>query len=147
MSSLSITHYFPFLRVRILRQRVSGDGRRAYLEAVPNRRFCPIRHLCGRPVTGIHSQESRWFWDLDFGPARVWIHCHYRKVVCPHCQKIPTEELELFDPYLRVTKRLARYIFELCRILTVQEVARHLGLDWKTVKEVDQKFLEKASQY
>lgn len=144
MSDLSITHYFPFRRVRILWQQVSGDGRRAYLEAVPNRRFRPICHLCGGPVAVVHSQESRWVRDLDFGPARVWIHCHYRKVICPHCQKIPIEELELFDPYLRVTRRLARYIFELCRILTVQEVARHLGLDWKTVKAVDQKFLEEA---
>jgi transposase len=41
-----------------------------------------------------------------------------------------------------MTKRLTRYIFELCKIMTVQEVVRHLGLDWKTVKAVDQKFLE-----
>jgi transposase len=26
--------------------------------------------------------------------------------------------------------------------MTIQEVSRHLGLDWKTVKAVDQKFLE-----
>jgi len=30
MSSLSITHYFPFPRVRILQQRISGDARDAY---------------------------------------------------------------------------------------------------------------------
>ncbi len=152
MSSLSITHYFPFPRVRILRQRVSSDAQRAYLEAIPDRRFRPICHVCGRQATGIHSQESRWVRDLDFGPARVWILCHYRKVLCEHCQKKPIEELDLFDPYMRVTKRLAFYIFELCKIMTVQEVSRHLGLDWKTVKAVDQKFLErdygfKQSQY
>jgi len=26
--------------------------------------------------------------------------------------------------------------------MTVQEVSRHLGLDWKTVKAIDEKFLE-----
>jgi len=80
--------------------------------------------------------------DLDFGPARVWIRCLYRKIACSHCRQTPIEELDLFDPYLRVTKRLARYIFGLCRIMTVQEVSRHLGLDWKTVKAIDEKFLE-----
>ena len=143
MSSLSITHYFPFPRVRILRQRVSSDVQRAYLEAVPDKRFRPICHICRRQATGIHSQERRWIRDLDFGPARVWIRLKYRKIICMHCKKIPIEELGLFDPYMRVTKRLARYIFELCKIMTVREVARHLRLDWKTVKAVDQKFLEK----
>ncbi len=143
MSSLSIAHYFPFARMRIVRQRVSSGGEKAYLKAVPDKRFQPLCHICGEQASGIHSQEKRWIRDLDFGQARVWILCHYRKIVCYHCQKIPIEELDLFDPYMRVTKRLARYVYELCRIMTVQEVARHLGLDWKTVKAVDLKFLEK----
>ena len=142
MSSLSIAHYFPFPRIRILRQKVSADAGKAYLEAVPNKRFRPICHLCGKPAARVHSQERRWVRDLDFGPARVWIRCLYRKIICPHCHQTPIEELDLFDPYLRVTKRLARYIFGLSRIMTIQEVSRHLGLDWKTVKAIDQKFLE-----
>lgn len=142
MSSLSIAHYFPFPRIRILRQQVSGDARKAYLEAVPDKRFRPICHICGRRADRVHSQERRWVRDLDFGPARVWIRCLYRKVICPNCQKTPIKELDLFDPYLRVTKRLARYIFGLSKIMTVQEVSRHLRLDWKTVKAIDQKFLE-----
>jgi len=123
---------------------VPPDAKKAYLEAVPNKRFRPICHLCGKPANRIHSRERRWVRDLDFGPARVWIRCQYRKIICSHCQQIPLEELDLFDPYLRVTKRLARYVFELAKIMTVQEVSRHLGLDWKTVKAIDQQFLENA---
>jgi transposase len=52
------------------------------------------------------------------------------------------EELDLFDPYLRITRRLAAYIHELCRWMTVRDVARHLGLDWKTVRDADKLFLE-----
>jgi transposase len=139
---LSIAHYFPFPRIRILSQQVSGDARKAYLEAVPNKRFRPICHICGRRADRVHIHERRWVRDLDFGPAQVWINSLYRKVLCSHCRQTPIEELDLFDPYLRVTKRLARYIFELYKIMTVQEVSRHLGLDWKTVKAIDQQFLE-----
>jgi len=142
MSALSITQYFPFPRVRIVRQRISGEARKAYLEAVPNKRFRPICHICGKRADRVHSQERRWVRDLDFGPARVWIRCLYRKIICSHCHQTPIEELDLFDPYLRVTKRLARYIFGLSKIMTVKEVSRHLGLDWKTVKAIDHKFLE-----
>jgi len=72
----------------------------------------------------------------------VWIKCHYRKVFCSHCQRVSVEDLELFHPYLRVTTRLARYIYQLCRLMTVTDVTRHLALDWKTVKAIDKYFLE-----
>jgi transposase len=42
-----------------------------------------------------------------------------------------------------VTSRLAYYIYQLCRLMTVTDVARHLGLDWKTVKEIDKYYLER----
>ena len=37
---------------------------------------------------------------------------------------------------------MARYIYELCQYMTVSEVARHLDLDWKTVKDIDKHYLE-----
>jgi transposase len=37
---------------------------------------------------------------------------------------------------------MARYIYELCQYMTVSEVARHLGLDWKTVKDIDKYYLD-----
>ena len=49
----------------------------------------------------------------------------------------------MFHPYLRVTTRLARYIYQLCSFMTVSEVARHLGIDWKTVKNIDKFYLER----
>jgi len=143
MSALSIAQYFPFPRVRIVKQWVSMHAERAWIEAIPDKRFQPICHICGSKGFRVHSQEKRSVRDLNFASARVWIQCLYRKIVCLQCQRIPIEDLDLFDPCLRVTKRLARYIYELCKIMTIQEVAQHLGLDWKTVKAIDQSFLEK----
>ena len=50
--------------------------------------------------------------------------------------------MEFFEPYSRVTRRLALFIHELCKVLTVQDVAKHFGLNWKTVKTIDKYFLE-----
>ena len=63
-------------------------------------------------------------------------------MVCSHRPKTPIEELGLFDPYLQLTKRSARNGYKLSKTLTGQEVSRHLGLEGKTVKAADQKFLE-----
>jgi transposase len=49
--------------------------------------------------------------------------------------------LSFADPGKRITHRLARYIYDLCKTMTVQDVARHLDLDPKTVKAVDKQFL------
>jgi transposase len=142
MSNLSIAHYFPFERVSILEQEVSADSTEACIRVVPDRRFRPLCHVCKEKCYHIHSHDSRSLRDLNFGSARVSLDCCYRTVFCPRCQAIRVEDLGLFDPYQRITRRLARYIHELCKLMTVKEVADHLGLDWKAVKNADKAFLE-----
>jgi len=142
MSALSIAHYFPFRRIRIIDQSISVKAKMAQVDIVPDKRFHPRCYQCRSPSLKIHSQEERVIRDLNFASTWVWLHCQYRKVFCPSCKRILTEDLELFTPYQRVTKRLACYIYQLCKVLTVKEVADHLGLNWKTVRKIDKQFLE-----
>ena len=142
MSVLSIAHYFPFRRIRIIDQSISVKARMAQIDIVPDKRFRPICYQCRSPSLKVHSQEERVIRDLNFASTWVWLRCQYRKVFCPCCKRILTEDLELFIPYQRVTKRLACYIHQLCKVLTVKEVADHLGLNWKTVRKIDKLFLE-----
>lgn len=142
MSVLSIAAYFPFRRIKIVNQTVSPHATETHIKAQPDKRFQPVCHECGRKASGIHSWTQRTIRDLNLSTARAWITCQYRKIFCAHCHGIHIEDLELFHPYLRVTTRMARYIYQLCRVMTVSEVAFHLGLDWKTVKAVDKFYLE-----
>jgi len=142
MSELSITPYFPFRRIKITKQAVNKTANKAVINAVPDKRFHPVCHLCGQKVLSVHSWTERSIRDLNLASTQVWIHCKYRKLLCADCQRISIEELGLFHPYLRVTKRLAAYIHHLCKVMTVSEVAQHLQLDWKTVKEIDKQYLE-----
>jgi transposase len=80
--------------------------------------------------------------DLNLADRQVWLQVDYRKVWCPACGKARVEHLSFCDPPQRLTHRLRRYIYELCKLLPVAEVARHLELDPKTVKAVDQEFLQ-----
>ena len=143
MSVPSIAPYFPFRRIKIVDQTVAPEATGAHLQMEPDRRFQPICQRCGQRASGTHSWTQRKIRDLSFATARTWITCRYRKVFCAHCQGIHIEDLEVFHPYLRVTTRLARYIYQLCSFMTVSEVARHLGIDWKTVKNIDKFYLER----
>ena len=142
MSSLSIALYFPFRRVRIASQSVAAQADLAVIDVVPDGRFHPVCHACGQAAGTTHQKEIRAVRDLNMASARVSLRCTYRKVWCQHCGRITVEDLELFDPYKRVTRRLARTIHELCKVMTVSDVARHFALDWKTVKDIDKAFLE-----
>jgi transposase len=143
MSTLSIAKYFPFPRARIIDQSFYLGATQARIEVFPDQRFHPICHICGHQSVNIHSWAERTVRDLNLASVQVWLHCQYRKILCLQCQRILIEDLELFHPYFRVTQRLAQYIHELCKLMTVKEVAKHLGLDWKTVKNIDKLFLEK----
>jgi len=142
MSALSIAAYFPFRRVRITGQSVGAEADIAMIDIVPDKRFRPLCHDCKAPAGRARQREHRAIRDLNFASARVWLRCTYRKVWCEQCSRVVVEDLELFDPYQRVTRRLARAVHELCKGMTVSDVARHYGLDWKTVKNIDKAFLE-----
>lgn len=143
MSALSIAPYFPFRRIKIINQIVSTDTCKARIHIEPDKRFFPICHCCGKRTTSVHSWTERRVRDLNLAATAVLINCHYRKLFCAHCHRVSVEDLELFHPYLRVTRRLARYIYQLCRLMTVTDVARHLDLGWKTVKDIDKYYLER----
>ena len=143
MSVPTIASYFPFRRIKIIKQTVFADASESRLVAQPSKRYRPVCHGCGQKACGTHSWAERTVRDLSITTARVWIKCRYRKLFCPRCQGVRIEDLELFHPYLRVTHRMARYIYQLCQMMTVTEVARHLVMKWKTVKAIDKHFLER----
>ena len=143
MSGLSIAPYFPFRRIKIVQQTVTPEATDAHIHVHPDKRFQPICHGCGQHASGVHSWTQRKIRDLNLATAQTWITCRYRKVFCARCQCIHIENLELFHPYLRVTHRLALYVYHLCQMMTVSQVAQHLSLNWKTVKNIDKYFLER----
>jgi transposase len=143
MSVPTIASYFPFRRIKIVDQIVSPDASTASIWVTPHQSYHPLCHGCGGKATGVHSWTERTVRDLSMTSARLWITCRYRKVYCVRCRGIHIEDLQLFHPYLRVTHRMALYVHELCQFMTVSEVARHLGMNWKTVKEIDKYFLER----
>ncbi|MRR59350.1 MAG: transposase [Deltaproteobacteria bacterium] len=142
MSGVSISPYLPFRRIKIVKQDVEPGATQAVIDVVPDLRFQPVCHVCGRKAPRIHSWAQRSVRDLNLASTRVWLRCGYRKLLCRHCQRVSIEELGVFHPYLRVTRRLAVTIHQLCTVMTVSDVARHFQLDWKTVKDIDKQYLE-----
>jgi len=141
MSSLSIASYFPFTRVKVVSQSVHSDG--ALIRVQPDLRWRPLCHDCRTQAGTIHSQgHRRMIRDLNFADRQVWLQVDYRKVWCPCCGKTRVEHLNFCDSPQRLTHRLRRYVYDLCKLLPVTDVAEHLDLDPKTVTAIDKEFLQ-----
>lgn len=146
MSGLSITGYFPFKRMKILYQNIHHeDASSALIRMAPDLRYTPLCHHCGTDAMTVHSKGyTRFIQDLNMANAQVFLQVDYRKIWCARCGGVRVEKLDFADASVRVTQRLARYIYELCKKLTIKDVADHFDLDPKTVKEIDKSFLEQS---
>jgi|WetSurMetagenome_2_1015567.scaffolds.fasta_scaffold148702_1 transposase len=146
MSGLSITKYFPFTRVKIIKQNVHyKDASSAIVFIDQDKRYKPLCHECGSEAATVHSKNhNRLIRDLNMANAEVFLQVNYRKIWCDTCGGVRVEHMTFADAGQHVTNRMARYIHELCKKLTVKDVAEHLHIDPKTVKEIDKSFLEES---
>jgi len=142
MSNLSIAGYFPFMRVKITRQTIHNQADSAMIQLKQDLRYRPLCHNCQSPALTVHAQgQRRFIQDLNLADKTIWLDVEYRKVWCEPCNGVRVEHLSFCDSGKRVTHRLARYIYDLCKVLTIKEVAKRFDLHPETVKEIDKSFL------
>lgn len=91
---------------------------------------------CLKPCQSIHDVEQRQVRDLPVFEHRTLVVFPRVRVACARCGP-KVELLRWLDPYLRVTRRLGESVARLCKVMSVLHVARHYGLNWKTVKALD----------
>jgi transposase len=140
MSKIQIKAFFKFCRVKIVEQVADVLNKVVTIKMKPDERYHPVCHRCKKSVKEIHSYDGRMVRDMNIFNAKTYLFVIYRTVKCQLCGNV-VEDLDIMAPCKRVTKRLANYILELCQYMTITEVAEHLGLDWKTVKEIHKQYL------
>ena len=79
--------------------------------------------------------------DLSCGDRRIYLEIEVRRVWCRSCGRVKQEELPWLAANPFYTQRFAFFVGRRCRTATIQDVARELHLDWKTVKELDKQYM------
>ena len=110
------------------------------LEAQQSREL--VCSQCRSVCSAVHDRVIRRISDLPvFGrPARLLVP--RQRVLCPSCGP-RVEHLDWLGPNARITGRLADYASSLLSAMTVLEASGLLGLDWKTVRNLDKRRLER----
>ena len=79
--------------------------------------------------------------DLSCGDTRVYLEVEVRRVWCHNCGAVKQEKRPWIADNPFYTKRCAFFVGRRCRTATIQDVARELRLDWRTVKELDKHYM------
>jgi transposase len=64
-----------------------------------------------------------------------------RRVYCDNCDAVIQEKLDILSTNKNFTNRLALSIGGLCRVMTIQDVAKRMNLSWHTVKEIEKEYM------
>lgn len=76
------------------------------------------------------------------GKRKVELVVRIPRLYCKNCGSIRQPHLQFADPKKHYTDSLERFVIDLCRVMTIRDVAEFTGLGWDTVKEIDKKYLK-----
>ncbi|WP_419601503.1 ISL3 family transposase, partial [Thiolapillus sp.] len=107
------------------------DRRRKAVDPLTGKKGTINRYI-QRQVRDVPFCGRRCLIEIEL--AQVWVSKNERRV----------ERCEFVDKGSRFTHRFCHLVSGLCRHMSIQSVARHLGLRWETVKNIDKAYLHKT---
>lgn len=98
---------------------------------------------CGSRAVKRKGTVRRVWNTLPVGFRPTLIEWFVQRVLCLACGVVRQVKIPFADPDRRYTRGFERYVLELSRHMTMWDVARHLGISWHTVKEIQKRYLRK----
>jgi transposase len=98
---------------------------------------------CGSPEVAPRGKVERRFRTVPIGRRPVTVVYPIPRVECAACGAIRQVDLDFAEPRRSFTKSFARYALELCRLMTIQDVAHHLGVSWDVIKDIHKQDLHR----
>ena len=89
------------------------------------------------------GKVQRMFKAVPIGKKPVFLEVVIQRILCLGCGSLKQEKLSFADSRKTYTHTFERYALELSKLMTIQDVALHLGISWDTVKEIQKQFLLK----
>ena len=97
---------------------------------------------CGSHHVTAHGGEARLFRLVPIGRKATHLLFRVPRVECHDCHLVRQVAVPFADPRRRYTHAFERYALELSQRMTIQDVARHLGVGWDTIKDMQKRDLQ-----
>jgi len=101
---------------------------------------CPI---CGSKNLKRRGTITRMFKTVPIGAKAVFIQLPVQRVQCLCCNAIRQVKIRFAQQRRSYTKAFERYVLALSRHMTILDVAKHLGVSWDVIKDIQKRYLSK----
>lgn len=139
MSTSLLYHAFGVRGYEYVRTTYMGGTTVFRIEQPREKLRCP---QCGSADVTRKGENPRTFVGVPIGGRPTEIVLDVPRVHCAACRITRQVEVGFADPHKQHTRQFARYALELTRLMTIQDVAMHLGVGWDLVKEILKKDLQ-----
>jgi transposase len=99
---------------------------------------CPI---CGSYKVKRRGTVMRRFRTVPIGSKPVWIEMPLPRVLCHLCNIVRQVKVKFASRRRSYTRAFERYALELSQHMTIKDVARHLGVSWDIIKDIQKRSL------
>jgi transposase len=140
MSTGLLYHGFKVRGYRFVKAQYVKGEIVLHVAQLPGRNRCAV---CGSARVAPRGCVERRFRGLPIGSKPVWIALPIPRVACRACGTIRQVAVTLAEPRVSYTKAFARYALELSRLMTIKDVACHLGIRWDVIKEIQKQDLRR----
>ena len=140
MSTSLLYHAFGVRGYRQIRQTFREGQVIFHIEQPRERHRCSH---CGSAEVWDQGGVDRTFRTVSIGAKPAFIQLKVPRVLCFACGLVRQVKLGFADPKKRYTRAFERYVLELSRLMTIQDVAKHLDISWDTVKDIQAASLQR----
>jgi transposase len=90
-----------------------------------------------------HGVVYRMWRQVPIGSKVIFIQMGIPRIECRQCSTIRQVGVGFADERRSYTRTFERYALELCRYMTILDVARHLNVGWDLIKDIQKRYLHK----
>ena len=140
MNSSFLYHAWGLYTLECTREEYKGNTIILHVQTKKRIKVCP---KCGKLHLVRNGYRMRDFVGLPIGGKKVVIRMKVQRYKCRDCDYDQQERIPFATGSRSYTHRFAKYVVELLRGMTLQDVSNHLGVSWDTVKEIHSTYLER----
>lgn len=138
MSTSFLYHGFGLVGYEYVRTQYEGGAVIFSIKRQRGKIRCPV---CRSRDIIFRGTISRRFRIVPIGSKRVFLDYEVQRLECKRCGNIRQEKLGFADPRFSYGHAFERYALDLSKHMTIQDVARHLGISWDVIKEIQKRDL------